>query len=307
VDVATVLIPTPQLDFDPTEVAVSRRVLTRLGHAVHFATPTGLSSQADEIMLTGRGLDPWGLVPGLRNVVGIGRVLRADRHGRQAYAEMLQAPEYRRPLCWKDIKLADFDSLLLPGGHRARGMRPYLESSTLQGMVVDAFRRNLPVAAICHGVLLAARSIDPDTGRSVLHGRRTTALTWPLERRAWRLARVTRFWDPDYYRTYSESPGQPVGYMSVQQEVTRSLLRIEDFCDVEAGTPDASVKSSGRVRDRSNDDRPAFVVEDGNYISARWPGDVHTFAKRFAAALEMDSRRGRSLDEEHRSTLYQGT
>jgi hypothetical protein len=33
------------------------------------------------------------------------------------------------------------------------------------------------------------------------------------------------------------------------------------------------------------DERPAFVVEDGTYVSARWPGDVHTFAQRFAAIL----------------------
>jgi putative intracellular protease/amidase len=172
-------------------------------------------------------------------------------------------------------------------------MRPYLESATLQGIVVDAFRRQLPVAAICHGALLAARSNDPDTGRSVLCGRRTTALTWSLERRAWRLARVARFWDPDYYRTYRESRGQPDGYMSVQQEVTQALARPEDFCDVAPGTPHAAMKSSGRARDSFDDDRPALVVEDGRYISARWPGDVHTFAKRFAATLEVDSHFGR--------------
>jgi hypothetical protein len=26
-------------------------------------------------------------------------------------------------------------------------------------------------------------------------------------------------------------------------------------------------------------------VRDGNYVSARWPGDAHTFAKTFAAML----------------------
>jgi hypothetical protein len=26
-------------------------------------------------------------------------------------------------------------------------------------------------------------------------------------------------------------------------------------------------------------------VRDSNYISARWPGDAHTFAKTFAAVL----------------------
>jgi hypothetical protein len=33
------------------------------------------------------------------------------------------------------------------------------------------------------------------------------------------------------------------------------------------------------------DERPAFVVEDGSYISARWPGDIHTFARRFSSML----------------------
>jgi putative intracellular protease/amidase len=34
-----------------------------------------------------------------------------------------------------------------------------------------------------------------------------------------------------------------------------------------------------------DDDRAAFVVRDGNYVSARWPGDAHTFARRFAEVL----------------------
>jgi putative intracellular protease/amidase len=161
-------------------------------------------------------------------------------------------------------------------------MRSYLESPILQGVVVDAFGRQMPVGAVCHGVLLAARSVDPRTGRSVLYGRRTTALTWSLEQRAWRVARVSRFWDPGYYRTYGEEPGEPVGYRSVQQEVTRSLASASDFVDVDPGEPDAALKSSGRHRDTPDDERPAFVVADGRYLSARWPGDVHTFARRFA-------------------------
>src|ERR1700738_5710385 len=102
-------------------------------------------------------------------------------------------------------------------------MRWYIASETLPRLVVDAFARGLTVAAICHGVLLAARSIDPTTGHSVLYGRRTSALTWALERTAWRLTRITRFWDSNYYRTYTEEAGQASGYMSVQSEVTRAL------------------------------------------------------------------------------------
>ena len=164
-------------------------------------------------------------------------------------------------------------------------MRSYIDSEILHRLVVDAFSRGLKVGAICHGVLLAARSVDPATGHSVLYGRRTTALTWALERTAWRLSRITRFWDRDYYRTYREEPGQPSGYMSVQSEVTRALLNSTDFCDVERGSPHWRVKTSGVARDTATDSRPAFVVEDGDYVSARWPGDTHTFANVLSQKL----------------------
>jgi hypothetical protein len=39
------------------------------------------------------------------------------------------------------------------------------------------------------------------------------------------------------------------------------------------------------VRDNNTDDTPAFVVRDGNYLSARWPGDVHRFAREFSDML----------------------
>ncbi|HEX4244069.1 MAG TPA: type 1 glutamine amidotransferase domain-containing protein, partial [Acidimicrobiales bacterium] len=253
---AVVLIPLPALDFDPTEVAVSWKVLTRLGHRVRFATPTAAPARGDDLMVTGRGLDPWGFVPGLSRLVGVGRVLRADGRARTAYAELVREPAFVHPMRWVDITIDDFDGLLLPGGHRARGMRPYLESSLLQAIVVEAFTADRPVAAICHGVLLAARSTDPATGRSVLYGRQTTALTWALEHRAWSVARWTRFWDPHYYRTYDEQPGQAPGYMSVQQEVTRALAHPADFHDVAADGPDGALKSSGRARDSPTDERP---------------------------------------------------
>jgi putative intracellular protease/amidase len=168
-------------------------------------------------------------------------------------------------------------------------MRDYLESIEVRQMAVDSFRAGKPIGAICHGVLVAARATDPATGHSVLHGHRTTALTWQLERRAWELASRTRFWDPDYYRTYVEEPGQPAGYMSVQQEVTRSLADPGDFVDVERGTRDYRRKTSGRSRDTPTDSRPAWVVRDGVFVSARWPGDAHTFARTFAEVLAAQS------------------
>ena len=71
----------------------------------------------------------------------------------------------------------------------------------------------------------------------------------------------------------------------VQQEVTRALAQPQDFLDVPADAPNYTKKTSGMTRDTFDDGRPAFVVRDGNYVSARWPGDAHTFAKVFAAVL----------------------
>jgi putative intracellular protease/amidase len=283
---STVLIPIPDRDFDPTEVAVSWRVLTGAGHRVIFATESGTPAVADDMMVTGRGLDFWSALPVLGTIPIVGLMLRANKDGRNAYAGMLRSAEYQRPVSWTQATLDGVDALLLPGGHRARGMRSYIDSGVLQGLVVDAFARGMFVAAICHGVLLAARSVDPSSGRSVLYGRKTTALTWALERTAWKLTRVTRFWDPDYYRTYPEQPGQPGGYMSVQSEVTRALRDPADFCDVTRATPHRRLKSSGMVRDTPTDSRPAFVVEDGDYVSARWPGDTHTFATVLSQKLK---------------------
>jgi putative intracellular protease/amidase len=282
---ARVLIPLPARDFDPSEAAVSWRVLTGAGHAVGFATPDGRPAAADDMMLTGRGLDPWGAIPLLWNFPLIGLLMRANRDARRDYAEMIAAGSYCAPLRWDAIDASQFDALLLPGGHRARGMREFLESEILQRQVVDFFDAEKPVAAICHGVLLAARSISKRTGRSVLWGYRTTALTWAFENSAWSVARITRFWDPNYYRTYLEQEGQPKGFMSVQQEVTRALARPEDFLDVLKDDPLYRRKTSGLARDSIADETPAFVVRDRNYVSARWPGDAHTFARTLAGML----------------------
>jgi putative intracellular protease/amidase len=283
---ARVLDLLPARDFDPSEAAVGWRVLVDAGHTVSFATPDGGSALADDMMLTGRGLDPWGAIPLLRNLPLFGLLMRANRDARKAYAGMITAPNYIAPQRWDTVDPVIYDALLLPGGHRARGMRQYLESEVLQSIVVRFFEAEKPVAAICHGVVLAARSHSKRTGRSVLCGYQTTALTWAFENSAWSVARITRFWDPNYYRTYLEQAGQPRGFMSVQQEVMRALARPEDFRDVPKDDPHFRRKTSGLVRDSMDDETPAFVVRDRNYVSARWPGDIHTFAKTFAGMLK---------------------
>jgi putative intracellular protease/amidase len=286
----TILIPIPNLDFDPSEVAVPWRILTDRGHTVVFATPDGRPAAADPLMLSGEELDLWGFIPLLKKIKLLGLTLRANAAARADYAALQGDHAFQTPLAYAGLQAADYDGLLLPGGHNARGMRAYLESQPLQHFVGAFFDSNKPVAAICHGVVLAARSLSPASGKSVLYGRKTTALTWKLERSAWTLMKFCgRFWDPAYYRTYAEQTGETSGYRGVQAEVTRALAQPADFIDVTPAAADYFRKSSGLFRDSESDTRPAFVVQDGNYISARWPGDVHLFAATFAQLLEAGS------------------
>jgi putative intracellular protease/amidase len=252
-----VLIPLPDRDFDVTEVAVPWRLLTDAGHEVVFATEHGgARPAADPRLLTG---------------VLFGQ-LGADPQPIAHYRQLEQSPAFTSPMSWQALAVDSFDGLLLPGGH-APGMRQYLGSTELQSAVARFWALRRPVGAICHGVLVLARTRDPVSGRSVLAGRRTTCLTKRMERTAyyltaWRLGR--------YYRTYPAY---------VQDEVVAALGDPGRF---EAGPSGPTV---GLVRGTADDDRAAFVVEDGEYVSARWPGDAYLFGRRFLAVLERSGSR----------------
>jgi protease I len=176
---------------------------------------------------------------------------------------MIESAAFRQPLAYADLAdVGAWDAVLLPGGH-AKGMRVYLEAAPVQVAIAAFFAAGKPVGAICHGVLAAARSRDA-AGRSVLHGRQTTALTRMMETTAWAM---TVAYLGDYYRTY------PV---TVEDEVKTALARPEDF---HAGP-------LSLTRDAPNRTGVGFTVRDGNYLSARWPGDAHRFANDFAAMLD---------------------
>jgi protease I len=246
---AVILIPLPRCDFDPTESGVPWRLLRAQGHRIVFATPDGQPGEADPKTLNGQGLGPFAAL------------LRADANGASAYEDMRRSREFQHPIPYQDIRGAQVDALLLPGGH-APGMRPYLESAWLQLLIAEMFEQGRPVGAICHGVLLVARSRNR-TGRSVLHGRTTTGLTRSMELCGWAL---TRFTVGEYYRTYPTT---------VEDEVRSVLARPDDF----VRGPFAWRRDTPTRLDHG------FAVRDGSYVSARWPGDAHCFTGRFAGVL----------------------
>ena len=160
----TVLMPLPASDFDPTEVAVSWQVLSAAGHDVVFATPSGQPGRADDLMVTGRGLDPWGAVPGLRRLTVVGRVLRADADARRAYAALLEDAAFGAPLHWGAARRSAYDALRAAGRPPGPGMRPISRAPRCSRWPSTPSAAGKPVGAICHGVLVAARAVDPRHG-----------------------------------------------------------------------------------------------------------------------------------------------
>ena len=84
-----------------------------------------------------------------------------------------------------------------------------------------------------------------------------------MELIAWRL---TRLYLGDYYWTYPTT---------VEDEVRSALARPEDFIK---GPLPVRRDSAARLG-------VGFTVRDGEYLSARWPGDAHRFAAEFAAMI----------------------
>jgi len=243
-----ILIPLPSTDFDPTECAIPWKIFRQNEKKVIFATPFGKLASCDGRMLNGRGLGP------------LSPVLAADKNAREAYRDLQGSAEFQNPIPWTDIDVHAYDGLILPGGH-APGMKEYLESDILKQHVSHFFALRRPLGAICHGVVLAARSSNQ--GSSILKGLKTTALLYSQEMLAWS---VTCLWLGRYYRTYEQT---------VQEEVTAALKSPLDFLKGPAPFK----------RDSPQNLKNGFTVQDGHYLSARWPGDAHRFGSDFLKML----------------------
>jgi putative intracellular protease/amidase len=245
---ARIWMALPDRDFEPGEAAIPWRMLTQAGHKVVIATENGASPEADQRLLEG---------------VLFGK-MGASADAKAAYAEMQASPEYRSPVAWNTIEPSAYDGLVLPGGH-APGMRQYLGSEDLRAKVRAFWQLDRPVGAICHGVLVLARATDPTTGKSILANRRTTCLLKYMELAAY----YSTFWKLGrYYRTYD---------LTVQDEVKAALA--DPSTQFERGPFSLGDPSKAGGKN-------GFVVEDGKYVSARWPGDAQLFASRFLALVE---------------------
>ncbi len=233
-----ILIPLPDNDFDPSESSFPWKYCTDRGWKVTFATENGDVAACDPRLLKGPILGPLGAGPrGLAN-----------------YRKMAASSEFQDPIRYADIDVDDFDAVTLTGGH-APGMKQYLESEVLQQKMVEFFRQDKVIGSICHGMLVLARAIDPETGKSVLWDYKVTALTRDLEFSGYALT----FWLlGKRYRTYE---------CYVADEVRDVLKEPKNF-------------KNGQTM------LTPFVMQDRNLVTSRWPLDAPKYASRFVEVVE---------------------
>jgi putative intracellular protease/amidase len=235
--IPAILIPLPDHDFDPTEATIPRKACRDQGWKVTISTEHGNVPQTDLNRLKGP-------LPGL---------VSASAKTQEAYELMSHDPSFQHPITYSEIVPDQYEAIILPGGDAPR-MRQYLENTVLQGKVVEFFQKGMLVGALCHGILVLARTIDPQTGHSVLYGHKLTALPKSFDLFGYRIDRLLL---KHGYIMYPQC---------VADEVRLCLEHHDDF-----------INGPGLLS--------PYVYSDGNLITSRWYMDAEVFAARFVDEL----------------------
>ncbi len=233
-----ILMPLPDHDFDPTEAAIPWKACTAQGWQVVLATEGGNIPECDMNRLKGP-------LPGL---------LSASSSVQAVYQEMTEDPGYQRPILWGEIDASGYQALLLPGGD-GPGVRQYLDSARLRNKVLDFWQQGKLIGALCHGMLVLARTIDPQTGHSVIYGHKVTAVPSSLDRFAYLM-------DSWFLKR---------GYVMYSRCVADEVLGCLE---------DPEHMSSGPSLFKP------YVVCDGALVTSRWYLDAQLFSERFIEQLE---------------------
>jgi len=244
----------PDNGFDVSESAVPWEVLRKHNVIVDFATQEGVSPECDPLLLKGHWLFPF---------------IQAPADVQEIYSRLRQEPAFQKPKRWRDdsFDLTAYDGLLLPGGH-AKGVRQLVECTVLRKKIEAFFvlveQQQRVCAAICHGVLALSRARHPaDVNRSLLYAHRSTCLPRYMENMACNLTWLVL---GDYYRTYPNT--------TVEDELRAELK------DADTQFQRGPLNLFGNKSAES-----AFVVQDGNYLSARWPGDAQLLGELMLSKL----------------------
>jgi putative intracellular protease/amidase len=241
-----VLMLLPENGSDPSETAIPYAMLKAAGYDVVFATASGKASKVDTLSFRS---------PFLRTV-------RPDAEGKADYRELVNSKEFKQPITFDAaLKRDDFAALYVPGGE-GKGMPKFLSNARAHDLVRKFYEQKLPAAFLCHGALMAARTIDAKTGKSVLRGEKATTIPKAAEMLA-----VPAFIASGRPRVYGALGGNWAA------EEVRKAVGNGNFVE-----PDFSI-SFRNENDATN------VVATGNHLFGSSPWDSKPFAHAFVELL----------------------
>jgi putative intracellular protease/amidase len=250
-----VLILLPENGGDPSETAMPYDELRRAGYEVVFATASGKMSQLDTLASKSVFLLPD----------------RPNAEGRADTKRMLASKEFQKPITFDQAyQRDDFAALFVPGGE-GKGMPAFLSNGRAHDLVRKFYAKNLPAAFLCHGALMAARTVDPKTGASVVRGERVTTISKTAEELA----------VPAFILS-----GRPRVYGALGGNWAADEMR-------RAAGKDMFVEPDFTLRFRPAADR-VNVVRNGNHLFGSGPWDSKPFASAFVELLD-SRRRGPAL------------
>lgn len=138
------------------ELVVAHRDLTRAGHKITLATPSGRVPVADGGSLS-------------IDVVG-------DQGKIDDFREYLRSIEsdLSQPLALEAVRVGDYDAIVLPGGHGP--MADLAFDRVLGAILTEANTAGTLIAPFCHGPAGLLAAVD-ESGAFVFAGRRLTVFT----------------------------------------------------------------------------------------------------------------------------------
>jgi len=87
--------------------------------------------------------------------------------------ELVASDEWENPVKFSDAKMEDYDAIVLTGGLGA--MIDMCNSWHLHKLILDAYKAEKLIGALCYAVTTLVFLRNPDTGKAIIYGKRITA------------------------------------------------------------------------------------------------------------------------------------
>ena len=153
-------------------------IIKKAGHEVTLATPLG--KKPLPLMIS---VDPDFFDPIIKFHVNPPEVCKRIK-------ELVDGTEWDNPVTFKEAKMEDYDAIVLTGGLGA--MIDMCNYYNLHKLIMDAYRSNKLIGALCYAVSTLVFLRDPENDyKSIIYGKRITA-----HPAAW------DFYGPDFDATY---------------------------------------------------------------------------------------------------------